>query len=190
MTHSRFGKGLFPASSAFLLELPFRKLIKSPNLVADRLELQPHHHVLEVGAGGGYYSMNVAHRLSEGELVVQDIQLSMLMRLTLRANMKGRTNIKAVISDACSLPLCDQLFDRVYMITVLGEVSDPQAALREAFRVLKPSGILSVSEQRTDPDFLSSRLVDGIATDAGFVNIKRHGWHWNYTTNYTKADSA
>ena len=48
--------------------------------------------------------------------------------------------------DARHLPYADESFDGAYLVTVLGEIPDQDAALRELRRVLKPSGRLVVGE--------------------------------------------
>jgi SAM-dependent methyltransferase len=47
-----------------------------------------------------------------------------------------------VCSDATRLPFADHTFDAAWSITVLEHVPDPQAALEEMRRVLKPGGFL------------------------------------------------
>lgn len=183
---SRFGKGVFPAKASFLLDNPLRKLIKSPKLVADRLSLQSQYHVLEVGAGGGYYSVEVASRLTAGQLTILDIQPNMLDKAMSKLREKGFDSVTAVLADACVLPLRDAQFDRVFMVTVLGEVPDPCKTLQETFRVLRPGGLLSVGEQRTDPDFLSLSFVKSLADNVGFEFVKSFGYRWNYTANFMK----
>ena len=185
----RFTHGLYPAASAALLETDLRRLIKSPTLVADRLELQGGERVLEIGAGGGYYSQSVAQRLPKGILICQDIQLEMLERLT--ANFKNNnTRLPLTFcSDAEHIPLTSNSCDVVFMVTVLGEVHNAMNVLRESFRILELGGRLSIGEQRTDPDFISRGKLIEMACAAGFTLEKTYGWFWNYTANFVKASA-
>jgi ubiquinone/menaquinone biosynthesis C-methylase UbiE len=183
---SAFGKGTFPAGAAFLLESPLRKLIKSPNKVADRLCLHEQQRVLELAAGVGYYSLEVADRLNSGQIVLVDVQLDMLSRARHALVTAGLANAELILADAAVLPMTAEQFDTVFMVTVLGEVSDKQQTLNEIYRVLRPGGLLSIGEQRTDPDFLSLNQVTLLANQAGFVFDKQFGNRWNYTANFCK----
>jgi len=51
------------------------------------------------------------------------------------------------------LPFDDNSFDVVYTVTVLQELPDKNRALKEMKRVLKPGGILAVTEFLPDPDY-------------------------------------
>ncbi len=183
---SALGKGTFPATAAFLLESPLRKLIKSPTTVADRLCLHQEQHVLELGAGGGYYSLEVAARLPKGHLILVDVQLNMLHRASQSIAGSGFLNTDSIVSDAAFLPIDSAQVDTVFMVTVLGEVFNKRKALNEAFRILRPGGLLSIGEQRTDPDFAALKTVKVLATQAGFVFDKQFGNRWNYTANFHK----
>lgn len=58
----------------------------------------------------------------------------------------GITSIAAANADARQLPFPDATFDAAYLVTVLGEITDPAAAVRELRRVLKPTGRLVIGE--------------------------------------------
>jgi ubiquinone/menaquinone biosynthesis C-methylase UbiE len=75
--------------------------------------------------------------------------------LTRRAARLGLTNIVVRQGDARKLPYLDHTFDGGYLISVLGEIPDPVAVLRELRRVLKPDGRLVVGEVVIAPDFVS-----------------------------------
>jgi ubiquinone/menaquinone biosynthesis C-methylase UbiE len=69
---------------------------------------------------------------------------------------------------------------------VLPEIPDPARALAELRRVLRPDGVLSITEEFYDPDYLflpeTVRLVEG----AGFRFEERFGSFFVYTANFRK----
>lgn len=60
------------------------------------------------------------------------------------------------------------------MITVLGEVPDRAAAVREAARVLRPGGRFSSTEAVGDPDRVKQTELDELAALAGLA--KGESW--------------
>lgn len=103
--------------------------------------------VLEIGPGTGLQALHVARALgSSGRLDIVDIQDSMLSHVLRRAEAAGITSISATQADARSLPFPSATFDAAYLVTVLGEIPDPAAAVLELRRVLKPTGRLVVGE--------------------------------------------
>jgi ubiquinone/menaquinone biosynthesis C-methylase UbiE len=112
--------------------------------------------MLEVGPGTGAYTFETAGALgSAGRLDVLDVQEKMLAHTMRAAGRLGLDNIVPEQGDAGTLPYDDDSFDAAYLITVLGEIGDQDAALRELRRVLKPGGRLVVGEIALDPDWIS-----------------------------------
>ena len=58
------------------------------------------------------------------------------------------------------MPFASETFDVVFMVTVLGEVPDRAAAVKEAARVLRPGGEFSVTEAAGDPDRVRKNELD------------------------------
>ena len=59
-------RGIFPRQASFVLDLTLRNTLLSPRKLVVRLPLAAATHVLEVGAGSGFYSLEVARRMSSG----------------------------------------------------------------------------------------------------------------------------
>jgi ubiquinone/menaquinone biosynthesis C-methylase UbiE len=76
--------------------------------------------------------------------------------------------------------------DRAFLVTVLPEIPDRHRALLELHRVLKPGGVLSISEEFLDPDYPLVRTVIRWAGEAGFELVERHGNWFVYTLNFRK----
>lgn len=72
------------------------------------------------------------------------------------------------------------------MVTVIGEVQHQDAYMQEFFRMLKPQGILSISEQAGDPDKMEAEAIRRLAEKHGFSFLELFGNRKNYTINFTK----
>ena len=70
-----------------------------------------------------------------------------------RVEREGLTNIYPRIDDAYNLPFEDESIDRVLAIATLPEIPEPVRVLRECHRILKPDGLVCLSELFPDPDY-------------------------------------
>lgn len=171
----------FPAELAFLLRNPLRRLILAPEELARRLQPAADDRVLELGPGPGYFSVDVAKRIPDGTLVLVDLQPAMLEKARRRLERAGIRNFECHEADARTLPLPDASIDLAFLVAVLGEVPEPDAALAELFRVIRPGGRMNLTEQPGDPDFIARPKITGMAEAAGF----RPGRHWGTPRNYS-----
>ncbi|KAA0010611.1 MAG: methyltransferase domain-containing protein [Thermoplasmata archaeon] len=183
-----FGKGTYPSQLSFWLNFPLRRLILSPQKLADRLHLKEDFSVLEIGPGSGYFSVEIARRIPQGHLELFDIQQGMLEKARHKIESAGLHNVGFTQGDAVDLPFDENEFDVVFLVAVLGEVSDKERCLDAIYRILKPSGLLSITEQPGDPDFLPLSVVRSLAEKQGFEFIESYGRKKNYTANFRKPD--
>lgn len=180
------GKGVYPVEYASMLLTPFRRLIFPPGRIIRLMRFKPSDQVLEIGCGPGYFSPAVARYLTRGSLTLFDYQDAMLDIAEARLKARGLSNYTRRQGDATALPFADKTFDAAFMITVLGEVGDADAALREAARVLKPGGRLSITEQFGDPDFIRLKELKRRAAAAGLAFERRYGPGFFYTVNFRR----
>ena len=94
------------------------------------------------------------------------------------------TNIKLIESSAYNLPFDDNSLDLVFMVTVLGEIPDHDKALKEIKRVLKPGGILAITEMFIDPYYLLKTTVTKKGEKSGFILDEISGSFWEYTIRF------
>jgi ubiquinone/menaquinone biosynthesis C-methylase UbiE len=174
-----------PYSQRFWVEAPHPGITRKRLL--EILAPQPGERILEVGPGTGYYSLDVAGRLDGGSLDVFDIQQEMLDHVTRRAQEGGVRNIVPRLGDAQSLPYEDGTFDGAFLVTVLGEIPDQSAALRELARVLRPGGRLVVGELFGDPHMVTLGKLRQRAQDAGLAFERRLGTPLAYFARFTAA---
>lgn len=103
--------------------------------------------LLDVAGGTGDISFRFLSRAGEGHATVCDLTEPMLVEGRKRAEAEQRSDsLDWVTGDAMALPFADNTFD-VYTISFgIRNVTRPQEALNEAYRVLKPGGRLMVLE--------------------------------------------
>jgi ubiquinone/menaquinone biosynthesis C-methylase UbiE len=181
-----FGRGTCPYQLAFLLESGLRRFILSPEKLAERLQLEPAARVLELGPGPGYFSRAVARSIPTGYLLLVDVQCEMLRKAREKLTRAGLRNAGFVQASGGALPVASGVWDCVFLVAVLGEVPDSRSCLREVHRALRPGGLLSLTEQPGDPDFVALPAARALAEGQGFRFEKVYGGGKNYTANFRK----
>lgn len=117
------------------------------DMMMDWLAPQAGQKLLDVAGGTGDIAFRFLKRSGFGHATVLDLTSSMLAEGRSRAEAKQMINeIDWVVGDAMNLPFEDNVFD-VYTISFgIRNVTRPQEALKEAYRVLKPGGRIMVLE--------------------------------------------
>jgi len=172
-----------------LLENPWTDNFAGTEATLERIGLRPGQRVLEVGPGPGRLLIPAARRVQPGgEVVGLDIQPGMRSMLQARADRAGLTNLTAVLGDASRPNFPPGSFDVIYMVTVLGEIPDKEAALRHCYSALRPGGRLSITEILPDPHYQLTGRVRQLADAAGFCFEASYGPLHFRTLNFTKPD--
>ena len=97
---------------------------------------------LEIGAGTGYFTLNLLRAGVIEEAVATDISPGMLDELESSATELG-LEVETVTAQASDLPFPDGAFDLVFGHAVLHHLPDLDAAFAELARVLRPGGALA-----------------------------------------------
>jgi SAM-dependent methyltransferase len=101
----------------------------------------PYARSLEIGAGTGYFSLNLMRSGVVGHATCTDISPGMLATLEANARRLG-LDVETAACDAAELPFEDESFDLVLGHAVLHHLPDLERSFAEFARVLKPGGTL------------------------------------------------
>lgn len=168
------------------MENPFTKTCRAQTII-EHLEIKLGMTVLDAGCGPGRLTIPLAKGVGEhGRVVAMDIQEGMLARTRQKALAEALSNIEFLQAGVGQGALGTRRFDRVVLVTVLGEIPDRARALTEIFDALKPGGILSITETVFDPHFQPRGRVFRLAGQAGFVHMASFGNRISFTMNFQK----
>jgi ubiquinone/menaquinone biosynthesis C-methylase UbiE len=108
----------------------------------------PYGKALEVGAGTGFFSLNLKQAGVLGEVHVTDLSPGMVEAARRNARRLGFA-VEGRVADAERLPYDDDTFDVVVGHAVIHHIPDVELALREMLRVLKPGGRFVIAGEPT-----------------------------------------
>jgi ubiquinone/menaquinone biosynthesis C-methylase UbiE len=184
----RYHKFPIPGFMTRLIDNPIRRrFIQKPEKIAERMKLESGMIVVEIGPGKGSYTKALAKNVLPGGIVYAiDIQESVIERLKKKIQKENVPNIYPKIDDAYNLSFEDKSVDRVLMIACLPEIPDPVRVLKELRRILKPEGLISLSEMLPDPDYPRRKTEKRWAEEAGFELDEEFGNWFIYQLNFKK----
>lgn len=170
-----------------LLENPYMNRVAGAALLLERAGVASGMHVLDAGCGPGRLTIPAAQVVGPtGRVTALDLQPRMLEKLRARLDEAALTNVEILQAGLGEGRLPAGTFDRALLVTVLGEIPDKQAALREIAGSLKPSGILSITEVLPDPHYQSLVRVRSLARDTGLAVAEVFGSRIAFTINLRK----
>ncbi len=115
-----------------------------------------HKKILDLGCGGGYYSLSVA---SKGATDIIALDINELFVKTTSLNLRINTNIEAkgVRGDCTHLPFQKEVLDFIICVNVIERINNVNLFLEEISRVLKRRGLLIITAR--NPNTLNNFFV-------------------------------
>lgn len=183
-----------PSWLGWMVEMdnPFTHINRAATII-EHLAIKPGSTIIDFGCGPGRITLPAAQAVgTKGSIIAVDTQSSMLKRTQKKAQERGLKNItytQATLGTG-TLPLPHNHADYALLVTVLGEIPNQQAALKEIYSTLKQGGTLSITELIFDPHFQRKTTVRSLAQDAGFKETNVFGgWH-AYTMHFIKESTS
>jgi ubiquinone/menaquinone biosynthesis C-methylase UbiE len=177
-----------PVWLRWLVELdnPFTKTNRA-KFIVETLALTKGMVVLDAGCGPGRLTVPLAKGVGEtGRVVALDIQAGMLARAKIKTEASGCSNVEFVAAALGDGKLAAGLFDRIVLVTVLGEIPDQTAAFKELFHALKPGGVLAIVEVIFDPHFQTRKTVTSLAATNDLEERAFFGHSLAYVIHFAK----
>ncbi|MBI5003640.1 methyltransferase domain-containing protein [Candidatus Kaiserbacteria bacterium] len=137
--------------------------------------------VADLGSGSGAHTFACADATGpEGRVYAIDIQRDLLARIKNEARRRDLHHVDVFWGDLEMVggsKLADVHVDVVLMSNILFQVKDKQTALREAWRIIKPAGVLAVIERSGAPglhrgDVLPKEAMLALARKADFEPVR------------------
>ncbi len=108
--------------------------------------LEPGMKLLDCGCGPGSITLGFAELIAPGQAVGTEIEASQVKLASENAAAHQVSNARFEVADIYRLPFEDASFDAVFISAVMGNLQEPVRGLREAYRVLRPGGVIGVKE--------------------------------------------
>jgi len=154
----------------FRADDPERKQWQDPDQILASVGLSSGMVFVDIGCGEGYFALPAARRVGpEGKVCASDIREESVMALRAQAEAEGLTNLFTEVKPAEEFLACEGCADRVFFGIDLHDFNDPLAVLKNARRMLKPSGEL------TDLDWKDEAMAFGPPVEKRFSIAKARG---------------
>ena len=174
-------RGLFSPLNLGVLEGADREQWNKPEQIMDALKIADGSKVAEIGAGGGWFTIRLSHRVNQrGVVYAEDVQPEMIEAIRRRVQRENLTNVRTVLGTTKDSRLPHDL-DAILINWAYSELEYPVVVLKNAAASLKPQGRLGIvdfspgaggpgpePEQRISPE-----TVIKDATAAGLRVISR-----------------
>ncbi len=140
-------------------DMAFKRRVKT---IFDFVNPDDEMRILDLPCGRGFY-LNMFHYVSKCELVGADLDWSVVK--TARQELGHLANIHIHHASIYSMPYPRASFDAVILSEILEHIGDDARGLKEAYRVLKPGGVLAVTVPNANYPFWwdpINRVLEGM----------------------------
>jgi predicted methyltransferase len=144
-TSARQHGRLFPPQNLGQLEQPDRDVWQRPEQIMDALGIAEGMTVADLGAGGGWFTIRLAHRVGpNGVVYAEDVQRQMIAAINRRVERENLKNVKTWLGTMIDPKLPRGAIDAVLIVDAYYEMEQPVSLLRNLATSLKPQGRIGI----------------------------------------------
>lgn len=141
------------------LTYKFRDFLLPRMNILKEVGIEAGFHVLDYGCGPGSYIVPLAKLVGKsGKIYALDVHPLAIQAVKRIASRKRLDNVQAILSD-CKTELPPNSIDLVLLYDILHDLDNASEVLAELHRILKPKGVLSVSDHHLKEEEIISRVT-------------------------------
>jgi ubiquinone/menaquinone biosynthesis C-methylase UbiE len=171
------------AGDLSIFEDPNRAKNLQIDRVMDILHLAPGSTIADIGAGGGWFTVRAAKRVSPGgHVIAEDINPKAVDAIRERAIKENLLNIEPYLGTPDDPKLTPDSLNAALMLKVYHEIAHPQLVLANLRAAMKPHALFGIIDRNGNgaDHGLNEKIVRKEVESAGFKQVGRY--------DFTKAD--
>ena len=143
------------------LTYKFRNFLQPRMNILKEVGVEAGFHVLDYGCGPGSYIVLLAKLVGKsGKIYALDVHPLAIEAVQKLASRKRLENVQTILSD-CKTELPPNSVDLVLLYDILHDLDNTGGVLTELHRILKPIGILSLSDHHLKEGEITSQVTSG-----------------------------
>jgi ubiquinone/menaquinone biosynthesis C-methylase UbiE len=152
------------------LTYKFRDFLQPRMNILKEVGIETGFHVLDYGCGPGSYIAPVTELVGKsGKIYALDVHALAIRAVQRIVSRKRLANVQTILSD-CQTGLPSNSVDVVLLYDILHDLDNAGRILAELHRILKPKGILSLSDHHLKAEEIISRV-----TSTGLFKLSAKG---------------
>jgi predicted methyltransferase len=164
------------------LDRDSREPEEAPERALDLIGIAPGSIVADVGAGSGYMTFRLAHRVGPaGRVYANDVQLMMLRTIARKLRDEKVSNVELVEGTEDDARLPAGAIDLALLVDVYHEFHHPQAMLRSLRQALRPDGRLVLVEYRKEDSSIPIAFTHRMSVAEARLEVEAEGFTFDRT---------
>lgn len=158
------------------LERSEREKEEDVSTLIKNMKIKSVDHIADIGAGSGYHAFKMALLAENGLIYAVDIQSEMLHEIELKKKSNRILNIETILGSEKSINLPKHSLDKVLLVDVYHEFSDPIEMIESIKNALKPNGLLFLIEYRGEDSNVPIKKIHKMTEKQSILEMKTAGF--------------
>jgi ubiquinone/menaquinone biosynthesis C-methylase UbiE len=179
---------LFPPADLGQLEGPDRDAYQRPDQIMDALQIGEGSVVADLGAGGGWFTVRLAHRVGpNGRVYAEDIQPQMINAIQSRVAREGlQSRVIPVLGTATDPKIPEGTLDAVLIVDAYHEMEQPIALLKNVAKCLKRDGVIGIVNYKKDGGGPGPAMEERVDAEQVIADLQAAGLQLRRRENFLR----